>query len=72
MLAFKYFLRVFKYFTIAYGTAVTQLTIAINYCAILGLHDIVELSEEIFCKIFWQFTIRGWNPNELSLSICSI
>jgi len=34
---------------------------------ILGLHDFAELSEDqrhIMSKIFWQFTIRGWNPDE--------
>jgi len=36
---------------------------------ILGLHDLAELSEDQrnMSEMFWQLTIRGWNPNECSL-----
>jgi len=32
----------------------------------LGIHDLVELSDDVrhISKIFWQLTVRGWNPNE--------
>jgi len=36
-----------------------------------GLRDFVELSENQrrISKVFWQLTIRGWNPNECTFII---
>jgi len=69
MLVFKYLLRVFLYFTIAYKNHPVKKKYASSLITVRvgqAIHNFADYQkiEDTCLKICWQLTICGWNPNE--------